>query len=499
MASGERLVTSLLERGVMIEPEALAYLIHHPDVLEGRDLTGMETVTIGFLQRLTPPLADAGIRILENYQERFNTKGEVADFLNYFNSRYQKLAALLRNRPDMKNLISANKIAKLAGREEVSVIGLIYDRHDTPTGHTILNVEDQTGIVKVMISKNSPVHKRTAELVVDEAIGVRGQAGRNIIFAEDLIFPDVPSVPWSQGQSIGVFLSDIHVGSKNFMEEEFKSFISWLKSNDDIPHRVRYVFIAGDLVDGVGVYKGQQKDLEITDIEKQYDRFAELLAEIPKELKIFVAPGNHDASREAEPQPAIPSQFAPKLYELKNVTMVSSPAFIQVEGIGILMYHGTSLDSVIDSIPSLRKTGYYNPHQAMIQQLRKRHLMPSYGEKARIFPDPEDNLVIGRIPNIFHSGHVHSIGFSNYKGIRIINSGTFQQRTAFQVKIGHHPTPCKVPYVDFQTGDVALLDFSKEGQHPLEHTPTGGAQLSQQLAKAAPQISIPQTNGGTNK
>jgi DNA polymerase II small subunit len=258
-----------------------------------------------------------------------------------------------------------------------------------------------------------------------------------------------------------VMISDVHMGSKQFLSGMFDDFISWINSNDEVARRVKYLMVAGDLVDGVGVYKGQQKDLTITDIEKQYEAFANLMDQVNKRIRIFACPGNHDASRDADPQPRIPEQFAPSLYNISNLTMTSSPATIQLDGVSFLMYHGTALDSIIAAVGSLRKNGYDNPHQAMIQQLRKRHLIPIYGEGTRMFPDNDDSMVISRVPNVFHSGHVHKLGYSQYRGTRVVNSGTFQDRTAFQVKIGHHPQPGKIPYLELGSGAIGILDLTK--------------------------------------
>ena len=70
------------------------------------------------------------------------------------------------------------------------------------------------------------------------------------------------------------FTSDIHVGSKLFLEKQFVKFIEWLNGNvdtrKDIAEKIKYLVISGDLVDGIGVYPNQDKELSISDIYKQY-------------------------------------------------------------------------------------------------------------------------------------------------------------------------------------------------------------------------------------
>lgn len=482
------LVGSLLGRGVMIEPEALDYARSNPHVIP-KIPPALDLITLGDLKalsRLTSPgpaekeerttprhggpgpeelEKDDGHRILREYRENAESGGncgDISEFLDYFNSRYKKHAAMLRNRPEMHDLVSVNRISRAREHEQVSIIGMVSSKRDTYSGHAMLEVEDTTGSVNVLVNKSSPNFKKAEEIIDDELVGVVGSTGRNIIFADDIIFPEVPNTPWPAGRGAAVFISDIHAGSKNFLEGEFSEFVSWMGT--DAAKKVKYLFVAGDIIDGIGVYKGQQRDLSITDVVKQYEKFAELISGVPQRVKIFVCPGNHDVTREAEPQPPIPAEFASSIYAIPNIVMTSNPAWISVEGITVLMYHGAGLDSIIDSIPRLRKTGYTNPHLAMAYLLQKRHLVPSYGEKTRIYPDREDFMVIERLPNVFHSGHVHSVGIGNHHGVRVINSGTFQSQTSFQLKIGHHPTPAKVVYMDLQSGKAGVLDFSSSKQ-----------------------------------
>ena len=61
------------------------------------------------------------------------------------------------------------------------------------------------------------------------------------------------------------FVSDLHVGSKMFAKEEFERFIDWLNllhGTDEqkaLARKVKYLVISGDLIDGVGIYPGQEK------------------------------------------------------------------------------------------------------------------------------------------------------------------------------------------------------------------------------------------------
>jgi DNA polymerase II small subunit/DNA polymerase delta subunit B len=58
--------------------------------------------------------------------------------------------------------------------------------------------------------------------------------------------------------------------------------------------------------------------------------------------------------------------------------IASNPAVVTLEGVSVLMYHGVSLDEVIAELPE-EKASYDDPHKAMYQLLRKRHVGPQFG------------------------------------------------------------------------------------------------------------------------
>ena len=97
--------------------------------------------------------------------------------------------------------------------------------------------------------------------------------------AEDIIFPDVgKKIPLRAQEPVyAVLTSDIHIGSTKFTKESFKRFILWLRGKYGTPEmrqiagRVKYLLVAGDIVDGIGIYPGQQNELTIRDVHKQYN------------------------------------------------------------------------------------------------------------------------------------------------------------------------------------------------------------------------------------
>ena len=56
------------------------------------------------------------------------------------------------------------------------------------------------------------------------------------------------------------------------MEEELSEFIKWISSADPIARKIRFVVVGGDLIDGVGVFPGQEKILNQTTTEGQLQK-----------------------------------------------------------------------------------------------------------------------------------------------------------------------------------------------------------------------------------
>ena len=211
----------------------------------------------------------------------------------------------------------------------------------------------------------------------------------------------------------------------------------------------------------MGVYPGQYEELAINDIYDQYALAAELVQQIPEYIEVIIIPGNHDATRQALPQPAIKKEYGEPLYEARKVVMLGDPAKISMNGVEFLLYHGRSLDDVIANVPDIT---YQNLHEtiskAMRYLLKTRHLAPIYGSRTPIAPDTQDYLVIDSVPDVFHSGHVHIFGHELYRGTLIVNSGSWQSQTPFQEKMGIDPTWGVAPILNLKTLKLTPIRFS---------------------------------------
>ena len=87
----------------------------------------------------------------------------------------------------------------------------------------------------------------------------------------------------------------------------------------------------------------------------------------------------------------------------------------------------------------------------MEELLKCRHLAPIYGKKTQIAPTNTDWLVIDKIPDIFHTGHIHINDTGKYRNVTLINSGCFQSQTEFMSSFGIQPTPGIVPIIELDT------------------------------------------------
>ena len=420
---------------------------------------------------------EENVKIIFSYDEA-PKKREASDFIQYFNNRFNLIEKILKQRQELRNIISINRLLSKKDREQVSIICIVKDKRYTKNGNCIFTVEDQTGSINMLVNKNKPdLFKIAKEIVLDDMIAAVGVNGDKILFANNLLSPGIPvvgEVKKSENEVYALFLSDIHVGSKNFLEEDFNRFLRWIncdlgsETQRQIASKVKYIFIIGDLVDGCGVYPGQEKELEIKDIKNQYETCAEFLSKIPREIKLIICPGNHDASRLAEPQPPIYRDFAEPLYNLPNAFMLSNPAIVNIHssknfsGFNVLMYHGYSFDFYFAEVESIRNNGGYDRADLLMKfLLQKRHLAPSFASTLYVPDTKTDPLVINMVPDFFVSGHIHKAAVANYKGVTLICGSCWQSKTAFQEKVGHNPEPSRVPIVNLKTRHIKILKFGK--------------------------------------
>ncbi len=400
--------------------------------------------------------------------ERVTIKGKASDFRDYFRDRLEALSSILRSRADVSGAATVSQVQYGIKWHKVKFIGMVNSKKEFRDGTVVVELEDKDGLVKVTFRGDDTIRRKAARLLVDEVVCILGATRNgNSIIAEDVIWPDVPYLSRSPAPATdhhyAVLTSDVHIGSKTFLKDDFERFLGWLRGETDDPRlnelavNTKYLVIAGDLVDGVGIYPNQEEELEVADLCDQYKIAAEYLSTLPERIRIVIIPGNHDACRPTLPTPPIYSDYASPLYSMRNVLMLGDPSFVNLSGATFLLTHGRGLDDVIPFLPDCN---FREPQKAMVELLKSRHIAPIYGEKTPIAPEPKDRLVIDPVPDIFHAGHVHVEGIAEYRGVLVVNSGTWQSQTKYQLSAGIVPKPSIVPVVDLATMNAYELNFS---------------------------------------
>jgi DNA polymerase II small subunit len=388
--------------------------------------------------------------------------GGYEDFVAVFRDRYERLSRHLKGRVNHR---STDTLGGAGGGGEAGLVGMVAEINSTKSGHWMLDLEDPRGTFPCLVMKDKEIADHVNELLLDEVIAVEGSVSGDgsILFVDDLHFPDVPRTyrPNTADRPVqAALISDVHVGSQEFLGDAWSRFADWLHTEEAA--QVEYLCIAGDMVEGVGIYPDQDEELDIVDIYDQYEAFAEYLKEVPGDVKIIMIPGNHDAVRLAEPQPGFDDDLR-EIMSAHDPRIVGNPATVTIEGVNVLMYHGVSLDEVIAELPD-EKASYDEPHLPMYQLLKKRHVAPQFGGHTRLAPEEKDYLVMDEVPDIFHTGHVHKFGYGKYRNVLAVNTGCWQAQTAFQKSVNIDPDTAYAPVVDLHRLDkpdpMAIYDFN---------------------------------------
>ena len=132
------------------------------------------------------------LEVVFNYKDT-PKKREFQDFVSFFNARYQSLSKLLQQRQDLQFLTSISRVLEKRDKDQLSIIAMVTNKENTKNGNIMLTVEDPTGMIKVLVNKSKQeVYDQAKDLVLDEVIGIVGGNGDNILFANKIIWPDVP-------------------------------------------------------------------------------------------------------------------------------------------------------------------------------------------------------------------------------------------------------------------------------------------------------------------
>jgi DNA polymerase II small subunit len=441
------------------EKEEVKKVLNRKDALEDNYPNLYDTM---FNREL--PDAKPRIAIEEEYEIKGDItgesrgKGEFDDFKSLFTDRFGKMIDLLSQRTGRLYKVS-DVDSRRHGGESMTVGGLVWSKFVSKNGNYFIDLEDpKTNELLRVGWTNDEIKDVFEQVVEDEVVAIRGNLADDgdIMWGDNevrrgrppVMFPDVPSQSNRNKPKKPVkaaLISDIHVGANEFYPSYWNDFVDWIRTSPD----VKYLFVAGDIVEGIGVYPDQKEELEIHDIYDQYAMTAKMFDQIPDDVKVFISVGNHDSVRLAEPQPTLDEKFT-RFFD-DDIEFVGNPVTMDVNGVNFLLYHGMSLYALSEAVPELDAE---EPIPTMEVMLKKRHVAPVYGENVRLAPEQKDYLVIEHPPDVLHCGHVHKYGTGSYNGVKMVNTATWQGQTAFQKSKGIEPDPGYWSVIDMSTKEV---------------------------------------------
>lgn len=160
---------------------------------------------------------------------------------------------------------------------------------------------------------------------------------------------------------------------------------------------IENVFVAGDLMDGIGIYKGHHENVVTPSIEGQTDMVAEAIAKYPT-LRFWGISGNHDYSFTQQNGAKPLSILEAKVDNFKNLGDLR--ADVVIDGIRIRLLHGAGGRNYARSYPS------------------QTYLRDFFGGLER--------EQLKDIPHVMVIGHYHTYYDGKDHGIFILQPGSFQ-------------------------------------------------------------------------
>jgi DNA polymerase II small subunit len=233
---------------------------------------------------------ESRIEILADPAKNIASKGSLDSFVRYFRNRFEKMSAILRQRSDVRGARSIANAFEASWNEKTKFIAMIMGKRER-SGKIFLEVDDleSTATVLVLGEVDKSLYEIAQKLSLDQVVCIEAVRAKNeLLVAKNIYMPDMPDrKPTKASEAVNVALiSDIHFGSKAFLESAFKRMILWLNGKVgsaqqvELAGRTKYVIIAGDVVDGVGIYPRQEEELAVPDIYQQYKLVAQFIQQI---------------------------------------------------------------------------------------------------------------------------------------------------------------------------------------------------------------------------
>jgi len=298
-----------------------------------------------------------------------------------------------------------------ASREVPDIVLACLKKRLTPM--TIQDIQEQTGLPIWMIEEALKYLDR------------RGYHIKKIVSGEHTYYSLVRDGTHTKFVLTGdietpiVLTGDFHVGSNQFVLEAYKRML-----RDIDEYSVKHVCIAGDLLQGRGVYRTEFHDLAIPDISGQIEYAVSLLKEIPSSVGIHLVMGNHEEKIKGNVEVGLDALLLVSR-QLPNCKYYGSVANLRLnKDFTYMMMHGSG--------PVTMGVTY-----------RAERIWRELIEK----------------PNILHLGHTHQ-SFVVRKGNTwwIISSGSLQRTNAWLMSKGWN---AKVGYfilLEMDEGGIVLVE-----------------------------------------
>ena len=217
--------------------------------------------------RIRKELSDTDLEVLYS-PEITRTVASASSFRQYFENRFEVIRSYFSRRRDIINKITTLDLEPNSKRDNVALIAIVTKIQRTKKGNVILDLEDLDGMVTGLIHlSNQDLVQASQFILEDSVLCFTGNWRNGMLGIKEVLWPDIPFTHkpnYSYEEVLALHISDIHVGSKNFAGKLFHRAINFIngdlqdESYNRIGEKIKYLFVAGGLVDGVGVYPGQK-------------------------------------------------------------------------------------------------------------------------------------------------------------------------------------------------------------------------------------------------
>lgn len=217
---------------------------------------------------------------------------------------------------------------------------------------------------------------------------------------------------------------DWHIGHNNFSIEGWRMMM-----NDIDDYNIKHVVAPGDILQGLGVHRVEDKDLKIGTIDEQMDRACDLMMDIPNNVDIHTSIGNHEEKIKGKQKVGFdPLKAMSK--RLDNFDYYGSVMSFDLNGeFDMTSMHASGSPTYTDSY-KLQKIW-------------------------RNLPDPR--------PDVLHIGHVHEILWDSKPGNKLLlSAGTLQRETSYVIWKGYVTEVGWLILEEFEEGNKLVRERTLE-------------------------------------